>query len=86
MGRKNRNNNSKEIDNVYISDNDENLFIEEKHQLKMEQENEKKIDILWDTYTSMIEYCNFNKIPVCEYMDFRIFHEFVDYLLTESYQ
>ena len=85
MGRKNRNKIMKEKDPTKdqqkLEDEEERLFLdEEKRQSILQNMEDNRFNVIWNTRRAMLEYCNKSAIPICDYMVINIFQDFIEYL------
>lgn len=85
MGRKNQNKIKREIDpekeqQKQDEREDKILHDEEKRKNMIQQSIDNRFNNIWETRNAMIEYCDENALPLCDYMTFDIFKDFVEYL------
>lgn len=86
MGRKNRNKIKKENDpskNKQKQDEYAELLFAaaEDKKMKLKQEENDRLYVIWDTRREMLDYCDKMAIPLCDYMTIDIFKDFVEYLV-----
>ena len=84
MGRKTRNkiskNEKKTTDDKENKKNElENKFVQ---QLNKEKEKEKRHETFNNLCMDMLDYCNTNNLPLCEYLNIDSLMDYVDHLET----
>jgi hypothetical protein len=88
MGRKNQINIKREIDpekDKIKKDEIEDKLLREEEKIKnmAQEEIDNRFNDLWETRIKMIDYCDKNALPLCDYMTFDIFQNFVKHLVEE---
>jgi hypothetical protein len=88
MGRKNQINIKREIDpekDKMKQEEIEDKLLKEEEKIKniAQEEIDNIFNNLWETRNKMINYCDKNSLPLCDYMTFDIFQNFVKHLVEE---
>jgi hypothetical protein len=91
MGRKERNrltnDNDKDRDvkeNNKVEDEIEEIFQYEEETVLQTEYDQMIYDIIWKTRKAMINYCDEECIPLCDYMTMNIFEKFIEHLTEPS--
>lgn len=85
MGRKDRNKIKREVDPEKELQNqqDEELLkiAHEEDMSEIEQRTiNNRFEIIWNMRRDMLEYCDTNALPLCDYLTSDIFEQFVEYM------
>jgi hypothetical protein len=79
MGRKNRNKESKYKDDTLEVDEDDDNDVDKELAL-IEKIDTYQLNIIWETRKAMIQYCDDMSIPLCDYLTFKMFDDFMIHL------
>jgi len=82
MGRKERNkiNDSDTEKEKKIEEQEENEYMEEEQVVFQFEKNQNYIDIIHDTRINILDYCDNECIPLCDYLTIDVFEKFIEYL------
>jgi hypothetical protein len=85
MGRKNRNNIKRNIDTekeLLKKEDKEIMELAHKEDIHEIQQKhiDKQFDIIWNIRREMLDYCDNNSIPLCDYLTPNIVEQFVEYI------
>lgn len=85
MGRKDHNKIKREIDpDKELQKQEEEEMIKLAHEEDIveikKSHADKRFDIIWNIRQEMLDYCDNNTIPLCDYLTPNIFEQFVEYI------